>query len=108
MDVEKTMQFILNHQAKSETEMAALREAQNKTEQGLQRLERLVEAYAQAGSIQMQLHRERMDAHEAWMSTTATRMEAHEAQQKKHEDEFQAFLKRFDDFIRHQRGSNGQ
>jgi hypothetical protein len=101
MDVEKTMQFILDHQAKSEAEMAALREAQNKTEQGLQRLERLVEAYAQAGSIQMQLHRERMDAHEAWMR-------AHEARQEKHEGEFQAFLKRFDDFIRHQRGTNGQ
>ena len=94
MDIEQTIQFILDHQAKSEAEMAALREAQNKTEQGLQRLERLVEAYAQAGSIQMQLHRERMDGYEA--------------RQKRHEEEFQAFLKRFDDFIRYQRGTNGQ
>jgi hypothetical protein len=43
MDVEKTMQFILDHQAKSEAEMAALREAQNKTEQGLQNV--LSDAY---------------------------------------------------------------
>lgn len=101
MDVEKTMQFILDHQAKFEAGLEELRQAQKKTEQGLDRLQHLVEAYAQAGSIQMQLHRERMDAHEAWMR-------AHEARQEKHEGEFQAFLKRFDDFIRHQRGANGQ
>lgn len=94
MDVEKTMQFILDHQAKFEAGMEELRQAQNKTEKGLERLERLVEAYAQAGSIQMQLHRERMDSYEA--------------QQRQHHEEFRAFLKRFDDFIQHQRGTNGQ
>jgi hypothetical protein len=99
MDIEKTMEFILDQQAKFEAGMVKfeagleeLRQAQHKTEQGLVRLEKLVEAYAQAGSIQMQLHRERMDAYEA--------------QQREQREEFRAFLKRFDDFLR--RGTNGQ
>jgi hypothetical protein len=93
VDTAKTMQFILDHQAKLETGLEELRQAQHKTERGLARLEKLVEAYAQAGSIQMQLHRERMDRYEA--------------DQKEHREEFRAFLKRFEEFIRHQRGTNG-
>jgi hypothetical protein len=92
MDVEKTIEFILDQQAKFEAGLEELRQAQKKTEQGLQRLERFVENYAQAGSNQMQIHRERMDRYEA--------------EQKEQREEFRAFLKRFDDFLH--RGTNGQ
>ena len=83
MDVEKTMEFILAQQARFEAGMEELRQSHQATE-------RLVRRLARWGAARLRQHEERMD----------------EMEQRREEDrrEFQAFLQRFDDFLRGQRG----
>ncbi len=83
MDIEKTIEFLMEQQAKFESGMAELRQSQQATE-------RLINAFAKAGAAQIELHRARLDSVER-------RLEADEQR-------FQAFLDRFDAFLRGQRG----
>ena len=93
MDIEKTMQFILDQQARFEASHAAwkaefdtgiteLRKRQEATE-------RLINAFAKAGQAQIELHTARLDGLDKRLETQ--------------EREFQAFLGRFDDFLRGRR-----
>lgn len=96
MDIEQTMQFILDQQANFETSHAIwkadfeagiveLRKNQQATE-------RLINAFARAGQAQIELHTARMDGLDKRLDTQ--------------EREFKAFLDRFDAFLRG-RGHNG-
>jgi hypothetical protein len=94
MDVEKTIEFLLEHQARFEANLATfaanfeadmkqLRESQRATE-------RLINAFAKAGQAQIELHRTRMDSLERRLEMD--------------EERFQAFLKRFDTFLQGRQG----
>ena len=96
MDTEKTMQFIVEQQAAFEAKhavwkadfdagMAELRKRQEATG-------RLINSFAKAGQAQIELHTARMDGLEKRLETQ--------------EREFQAFLGRFDAYLRGQ-GHNG-
>jgi hypothetical protein len=84
LDIEKTIEFLMEQQAKFESAMTELRQSQQATE-------RLINAFAKAGAAQIELHRARLDSVER-------RLEADEQR-------FQAFLDRFDAFLRGQRGN---
>jgi NADH:ubiquinone oxidoreductase subunit D len=97
MDVEKTMEFILEQQARFETNFARFEANFARFEAGMEELrqshqatERLVRRLARWGAARLRQHEERMD----------------EMEQRREEDrrEFHAFLQRFDDFLRGQRG----
>jgi hypothetical protein len=90
MDVEKTMEFILEQQARFETNFARFEAGMEELRQSHQATERLVRRLARWGAARLRQHEERMD----------------EMEQRREEDrrEFKAFLQRFDDFLRGQRG----
>jgi len=90
MDVEKTIKFILDQQAKFETNLAAFH-AKFEADMALcgkrqEATEKLINAFAKAGQAQIELHTARLDGLEKRLETQ--------------EREFQAFLGRFDDFLR--------
>lgn len=95
MDVEKTIGFLLENQARFDARLAALLEQQAKFEMGMEALrkdqaatQRLIDAFARAGQAQIELHRGRLDGLERRMENQ--------------EREFKAFLDRFDAFLRGQ------
>ena len=90
MDIEKTIEFLMEQQAKFESAMTELRQSQQATE-------RLINAFAKAGAAQIELHRARLDSVER-------RLDSVERQREADEQRFQAFLDRFDAFLRGQRG----
>src|SRR6266536_6617011 len=90
MDVEKTMEFILEQQARFEAGMDELRQSHQATE-------RLVRRLARWGAARLREHDKRAAMHEE-------RIKAMEQQREEDRREFQAFLQRFDDFLRGQRG----
>lgn len=92
MDVEKTIAFFLENQARFDARLAAFQakfeadlEAMRKDQAATQRL---VDAFARAGQAQIELHGRRLEALE-------TRIDNQERQ-------FKAFLDRFDAFLRGQ------
>jgi hypothetical protein len=94
MDVEKTIEFILDHQAKFEANLAAF-QAEFKADMAAWRKrqeasEKLINVFAKAGQAQIELHTARMDQVEKRLENQ--------------EREFQAFLGRFDNYLR---GRNG-
>ena len=102
MDVEKTIAFLLEQQAKFDASLAAskadfdarmeeLRKRQEATE-------RLINAFAKAGAAQIELHQARMDGLDK-------RLEAQEREMKAHKEEFKAFLDRFDAFLKGRSGN---
>ena len=99
MDVEKTIAFLLEQQARFDARLAAF---QAKFEADLEAMrkhqaatERLIDAFARAGQAQIELHRGRLDGLEG-------RLEAAEKRLETQEREFRAFLDRFDAFLRGQ------
>jgi histidinol dehydrogenase len=96
MDIEKTMQFIIEHQAQLEANLAAFHEKFTIEAEALQKrqaaTERLINAFAKAGQAQIELHTARLDGLDS-------RLEVQER-------EFKAFMNRFDDYLR--RAGNGQ
>jgi septation ring formation regulator EzrA len=93
MDVEKNIAFIIEQQARFETNLQKLLESQAETDRRIRATERLVRAFIRAGNAQLELHWERMDALESRMDSVDQR--------------FQAFLERFDAFLRGSQGGNG-
>jgi hypothetical protein len=91
MDVEKTMQFMLEMQAKHET--AVLRHDEEMAEIRHE-LGRAVQILATHGE-RLTLHRERLDAQEREFR------ERLDAEQQR----FEAFIQRFDEFLRGRRGN---
>jgi hypothetical protein len=96
MDVEKTMQFILDQQAKFEANLAAFQakfDADMKELRDSQRAtERLINAFAKAGQAQIELHTARLDGLDKRLETQ--------------ERQFQTFLGRVDDFLRGRRNGD--
>ena len=95
MDIEKTMQFIIEHQAQFEANLAAFHQKFTVEVEALQKrqaaTERLINAFAKAGQAQIELHTTRLDGLES-------RLEVQER-------EFKAFMNCFDDYLR--RAGNG-
>jgi DNA anti-recombination protein RmuC len=95
MDIEKTIEFLLEQQAKFDASLAAskarfdaemeeLRKSQKATE-------RLINAFAKAGAAQIELHQARLDGLDKRLETQ--------------EREFKAFLDRFDAFLKGRSGN---
>lgn len=95
MEIEKTIEFLMEQQAKFEARFATFEASfeagMDELRQSQQATERLINAFAKAGAAQIELHRARLDSLER-------RLEAHEQR-------FQAFLDRFDAFLRGQQGN---
>lgn len=95
MDVEKTIEFILEHHATFEAELTkfdtSFKAGMEELRRSQQATERLINAFAKAGQAQIELHTARLD-----------RLER---QQAEDEERFQAFLKRFDAFLQGQKGN---
>jgi hypothetical protein len=85
MDVEKTIEFILEQQTRFEAGMQALSTSQQETDRRLRSTERLIRRLARLGAAQLEAHDKRL--------------EATEQRQEEDRREFRAFLKRFDDFL---------
>jgi hypothetical protein len=90
MDVEKTIAFLLENQARFDARLAAF---QTKFETDMEEMRknqaatgRLIDAFARAGQAQIELHRGRLEALEKRMENQ--------------EREFKAFLDRFDAYLR--------
>jgi hypothetical protein len=96
MDVEKTIAFLLEQQARFEASFGAGMEELRKSQQAT---ERLIDAFARAGQAQIELHRGRLDGLEGRLEAAEKRLEAQER-------EFKAFLDRFDAFLRGQGNSH--
>ena len=96
MDIEKTMQFILEQQADFATHFAALREQQATSAQQIEALGQAVRDLLQVATLQS----ERLDAHDR-------RLEAQEKRSEAFEQRFDQFLERFDAFLTG-RGGNGR
>ena len=95
MDVEKTIEFLLEQQAKLDASVAAFTA---KFEAGMEELrknqkatERLINAFAKAGAAQIELHQGRLDGLDKRLETQ--------------EREFKAFLDRFDAFLKGRSGN---
>jgi hypothetical protein len=102
MDIQKTMEFLIEQQAKFESRFAAFessfRTGMEELRQNQQATERLINAFANAGAAQIELHRARLDSVER-------RLEADEQRLAEEGKRFQAFLDRFDAFLRGQQGN---
>jgi hypothetical protein len=92
LDIEKNI-VIVEQQARFETNLQKLLEAQAETDRRIRATERVVRAFIRAGNAQLELHWERMDALERRMDS----MDEH----------FQAFLERFNAFLQGSKGGNG-
>jgi hypothetical protein len=90
MDIEKTIEFLIEQQAKFDAWFASFKTGMEELRQSQQATERLINAFAKAGAAQTELHRARLEGLEQ-------RVEADEQR-------FQAFLERFDSFLRGQQG----
>ena len=95
MDIEKTIEFLMEQQAKFET---SFRTGMEELRQNQQATERLINAFAKAGAAQIELHRARLDSVER-------RLDSVERQREADDQRFQAFLDRFDAFLRGQKGN---
>lgn len=87
MDVEKTIEFLIESQAATDARLAALGVKVDKLAESVATLVTIVGSQQERFSV----HRERLDAHER-------RMQANE-------EEFRAFLKRFDAFLKGRSGN---
>jgi hypothetical protein len=104
MDVEKTIAFLLENQARFDARLAAF---QAKFEADMEEMRknqaatgRLIDAFARAGQAQIELHRGRLDGLESRLEADHKRLEATEKRLEAQEREFKAFLDRFDAFLR--------
>jgi chromosome segregation ATPase len=131
MDIEKTMEFILEQQGEFATHIGALREQQAELAARQATSERQIEALSQTvqGLVEVaRLHSERLDAHDRRLEAHDRQLEAQdrrleaqdrrlEAQEKRLEAQekrseaferrFDQFLERFDAYLRG-RGGNGR
>jgi hypothetical protein len=90
MDIEKTIEFLMEQQAKFDAWFSSFKTGIEELRQNQQATERLINAFAKAGAAQIEIHRPRLDSLER-------RMEADEQR-------FQMFLDRFDAFLRSRQG----
>jgi hypothetical protein len=95
MNIEETIEFLIQHQARLEANLATFesefRAGMEELRQSQRATERLINAFAKAGEAQIELHRARLDGLDQ-------RLQADE-------ERFQAFLKRFDAYLQGQQGN---
>jgi len=90
MDTEKTIQFLLEQQAAFEARFGRFERSLEEIREIQRSTERLINLFAQAGSGQIELHRQRLDAIER--------------RQDEDRERFNAFLERFDAYLRGRQG----
>jgi DNA anti-recombination protein RmuC len=95
MDIEKTIEFLLEQQAKFDASLAASKAKfdaeMEELRKSQQATERLINAFAKAGAAQIELHQARLDGLDKRLETQ--------------EREFKAFLDRFDAFLKGRSGN---
>ncbi len=96
MDVEKTMEFILEQQAEFATHIAALREQQANSERRIEALRQSVQGLVEVARLQS----DGLDSHHR-------RLQAQEKQSEAFQQQFNQFLERFDAYLRGP-GGNGR
>jgi predicted TPR repeat methyltransferase len=110
MDIEKTMEFILEQQGAFAGHIDALREQQAEFAARQATSAQQIEALGQAARDLLQvatLQSERLDAHDSRLEVQEKRLEAQEKRSEAFEQRFDQFLERFDAFLRGQ-GGNGR
>jgi hypothetical protein len=76
MDIEKMMEFLFEQQPKFDAWFASFRTGMEELRQSQQATERLINAFAKAGSGQVELRRVRLDSLERRMETDEQRFQA--------------------------------
>ena len=110
MDVEKTMEFILEQQAEFANHIGELREQQLElaarqatSAQQIEALRQTVQGLVEVARLQS----ERLDGHDRRLEAQDKRLEAQEERSKAFERRFDQFLERFDAYLRG-RGGDGR
>jgi hypothetical protein len=117
MDIEKTMEFILEQQGEFAVHIGALREQQatstrqiealSQTVQGLVEVARLQSERLDAHDRRLEAHDRRLEAQEKRLEAQDKRLEAQEKRSEAFERRFDQFLERFDAYLRG-RGGDGR
>jgi len=103
MDMEKTMEFILEQQGEFAVHIGELREQQATSAQQIETLGQAVRDLLRVATLQS----ERLDAHDRRLEAQEKRLEAQEKRSEAFEQRFDQFLERFDAYLRG-RGGNGR
>jgi predicted TPR repeat methyltransferase len=110
VDLEKTMEFILERQGDFAAHISVLREQQAELTARQATSAQQIEALGQAVRDLLQvatLQSERLDAHDRRLEAQEKRLEAQEKRSEAFERRFDQFLERFDAYLRG-RGGNGR
>jgi uncharacterized damage-inducible protein DinB len=102
MDIEKTMEFILEQQGEFAAHIGALREQQANSARQIDALSQTVQGLVEVARLQS----ERLDAHDRRLEAQDKRLEAQEKRSEAFQKRFDQFLERFDTYLRG-RGRNG-
>ena len=103
MDMEKTMEFILEQQGEFAVHIGELREQQATSAQQIETLGQAVRDLLRVATLQS----ERLDAHDRRLEAQEKRLEAQEKRSEAFEQRFDQFLERFDAYLRG-RGGDGR
>jgi chromosome segregation ATPase len=103
MDMEKTMEFILEQQGEFAVHIGELREQQATSAQQIETLGQAVRDLLRVATLQS----ERLDAYDRRLEAQEKRLEAQEKRSEAFEQRFDQFLERFDAYLRG-RGGNGR
>jgi len=103
MDMQKTMEFILEQQGEFAVHIGELREQQATSAQQIETLGQAVRDLLRVATLQS----ERLDAHDRRLEAQEKRLEAQEKRSEAFEQRFDQFLERFDAYLRG-RGGNGR
>ncbi len=107
MDIEKTMEFILEQQGAFAGHISELREQQVNSAQQIEALGQAVRDLLQVATLQserLDAHDRRLEAQEKRLEAQEKRLEAQEKRSEAFEQRFDQFLERFDAFLRGQGG----
>ena len=108
MDLEKTMEFILERQGDFAAHISVLREQQAELTARQATSAQQIEALGQAVRDLLQLatlQSERLDAHDRRLEAQEKRLEAQEKRSEAFERRFDQFLERFDAYLRGRDGN---
>jgi uncharacterized damage-inducible protein DinB len=103
MDIEKTMEFILEQQGEFAAHIDELREQQADSARQIAALSQTVQGLVEVARLQS----ERLDAHDRRLEAQEKRLEAQEKRSEVFQQRFDQFLERFDAYLRGQ-GGNGR
>ena len=110
MDMEKTMEFILEQQGEFAVHIGELREQQATSAQQIETLGQAVRDLLRVATLQserLDAHDRRLEAQEKRLEAQERRLEAQEKRSEAFEQRFDQFLERFDAYLRG-RGGDGR